>query len=339
MPLRVADPVAPAFDRALALLSSKHHPRPYRRYALLALAAAFTLLGEGGSSEILLSLGLTQTSDTGQSPELLFLQNAFAWSQLHPVQAITYFTLFTTAACILYLLYRWLNSRGEFMLLDAAVGIDTASFKQNFTRHRPRAYALFKFHLYWDLTLFNYFFFAALLCSLLCIPDFKPMLEGNPYRWSAWTTAAIALCTLLFLAGIPLVWFFSNTFYHLAIPLMYLRNIDPWPAFKLALRSVARPHLRATLLYFLMMIVANSAANFFGSLTAFLSALLTCGLALLLGLLPLLGSLTLFAFAIGALPAMLFQRTYALLFLRQLFPDFHTPWPPPFPVQSPATTR
>jgi hypothetical protein len=238
--------------------------------------------------------------------------------------------------CAVYLLYRWLNARGEFMLLDATVGI-TGTFKENFRRHPALANNLFKFRIYWDLAIFNYYLIAVVIGALFVIPDFKPMFAGDPYRFSGWSITAIAVTAALFLLSLPLLWFFSNLFFHLAVPIMYVRGVNAWPAFKAAWSTVFRPFPAGTLLFFLLNTVTGFAEGVGAMIGMFALFLCTCCLAVVVSLIPVLGSVVLYASAAGALPAMVFRRAYSLLFLSQVGPDFQIAWQAPaatgFPVE------
>lgn len=329
MPLSATDPIGESFQRVGAVL---FRPFQWRRYAAIAVGGWLTLLGAGGGGNFNMFNGGGGSSGGGGGPGAPpgpspsdFFQKIFTWIHDHLLLVIALATVVVAFLFAIYVLYRWLNARGEFMLLDSTVGV-SGTVKERFRAHKPLANNLFKFFIYWDLAIFNYFLLSATIGLLFIIPDFNPMFAGNPYRFSGWTLTAICITLLLVLLGIPLLWFFRNLLYHVAIPLMYIRRINAWPAFKMAYSTVVRPNLGQSLLYFLLLTVSSLAEGMATAIGMLLVFLMTCCIAWALSLIPLLGSFVLYAAALAALPVMIFERAYSLLFLSRLGPDFQVAW-------------
>jgi hypothetical protein len=341
MPLSAMDPIGQSFQRVGIVL---FRPFQWRRYAAIAVGGWLTMLGAGGGNFNGFNGGGGRSSGPGPGgpgggapapTPADILQKVFTWIGDHLVLVIVIAFVVILFLFAIYLLYRWLNARGEFMLLDSTIRAPE-SVKEQFGAHKELANNLFKFFIYWDLAVFNYFLLGLLAGILLILPDFNPMFAGNPYRFSGWTLTAIILVVLVVLLSIPLLWFFRNLLYHVAIPLMYVRNINAWPAFKMAYANVVRPNLGQSLLFFLMQTVAAIAEGIGSTIGMFAVFIATCCLAAALSMIPLIGSVVLYAGALTALPAMIFQRAYSLLFLSRLGPDYQVAWhavvPTGFPV-------
>ncbi len=307
-------------------------PFKLKIWLVLAFTLAMTLIGEG----ITPSAGFTFQIAV-QSLHGITLDQTLHWIQAHTAGIILSLIGAVLVLFPLYLLCRWIASRGHFILLDNIKCTTRKTSREPWHEFRELGNSLLKFRISWDLLIFNIYLVLFIIAGALEWPDFKAYLMTDIFKPSGWTTAAIIffLMEVAAVSGIFLFFTASNLVFRMMIPVMYIRRINAWPAFKLTWRELFRPNPGKCILYFLFSIVialiGGMVANI-GMLVLAVYFTLCIALPVMLYI-PIVGN---YPIALAGLPVGIFDAAYQLHFISQFGPEYAVNWHVPvsggFPV-------
>jgi hypothetical protein len=315
--LLVGKPVGDAMNRAEGMLF-----KPFARKKWMALGVAAWLAainewnGVGGAFELIPHFGWKILNDP----------DGFArWMELNQARMFVWMGVAAVLLFGVYLLVRWLNCRGQFMLLDAVVN-DRLAAKESWRTHRELANSLLKFRIGWDLIVFNIFLAIFVVVGVLLWMDFRVMLRGEDYAVTAWTWSAIVLGGLATLAAMVIVGLAMFFIDYVVVPVMYVRKLHAKPALRIAWRELFKPHKKKVLQYLLLLVGIESIHSMAMSAGTLALALGTCLIGLAMKLIPLISLLPLYVAATIALPVAVFSRSYCLYFLQQFGEEYRPNW-------------
>jgi hypothetical protein len=242
---------------------------------------------------------------------------------------------------VLYLVSRWLNSRGDFMFFDNVVA-DEDQIKQPWRDFKTLGNSLFKLRLIWDLVLFNVFLAIGVIGLAIGWADIKASLIARDLQFHGALMAAVIFCGAAALAAGLLLGIIGAVIFDIAVPVMYVRRLRAWPAIKLTWRELVQTHPGACLLFVVLIVAVRIVQGLWGGITAIAFLLVTCCcVGEILLIIPVVGS---YIIAFLCLPVMTFERALKLQFVSQFgdayrvtwrtavrggFPVILTPAPPP----------
>ncbi|HEY4328928.1 MAG TPA: hypothetical protein VGN88_04270 [Phycisphaerae bacterium] len=324
MPLSVGDPIMPSLNRAGLMLFK---PFKLRIWLVLALAVAMSIMGDGVAPAAGLMPQVAIRALRGFTFDQVLL-----WIQAHTMPIILWTLGLIPPLFVIYLLVRWISSRGHFILFDNIVN-NTQRIRQPWHEFRELGNSLMKFRISWDLLIFNIYLVIFLISGVLEWPDFKKFLINGTFNATSWTTAAIiSLIAGMLLAGI-ILFILSSLIFRMAIPVMYLRRIKAWPAVKLTWRELFKPNWGKCLAYFFFSIVIAMVGGMVTELGMIVLAVFTLCIGPALLYVPLIGN---YSMALAGLPVAIFDAAYQLHFMAQFGPDYTIQWQVPldrgFPV-------
>jgi hypothetical protein len=231
-----------------------------------------------------------------------------------------------------YLVVRWLSARGTFMFFDNIVNNDDR-VKAPWADFRELGNSLFRFRIWWDLLWFNVWLILVVLVGALIWPDVKAFIITDHYPLTGWTIWAIVVLALGLLGLAVVHWFLRGLVFRLAVPVMFIRRMQAWPAVKVAWRELFLPHKGVCLLYFLFLIVVAIVRGIWAMAALVILGLVTCCIGFFLMAIPFVGS---YIVALTSLPVLVFDRAYCLHFIAQFGPEYQMAWQMPavggFPV-------
>jgi len=327
--------IGPAMGRTGLLL---FQPFRFKKWLALALMAAMTLLGQGGGSGFNGNFGGRSGAAPG-APAQNFsqaVQEGIKWIGDNLTIIIVVGLIVILLGLCFYLLARWLSSRGHFMFIDNIVN-NTDHVKAPWANYKSLGMSFFRFRLVWDLILFNIYLLLLVIVGILIWHDFKQGMIAGDYPFTAWTIWAIVVFVGGLLFTLPIWWLLHSVITHMVIPVMYIRQIDAWPAFKETWRELLWPNKGACLLFFLMMSVTGIVTAIWSFITNMLFIVVTCCTGALIMIIPFVG---IYVIALMALPPLIFARAYSLHFVEQFGPQYAIAWQTPvreggFPVVMP----
>ena len=161
--IRLGEAISAGMERTERML---FQPVNRRKWGLLAVAGMLTLVGEGG---ILPPVEF----DPSNWPSL---PDGLEWLRVHMVAFLVWGSVLAVVLCAIYMTFRWLNARGQFMLFEHVVN-DTLEVKGAWRRHRELGNSFYWFRIKWDLLLFNVLLVIGLVAGALEWPDLKPALN------------------------------------------------------------------------------------------------------------------------------------------------------------------
>jgi hypothetical protein len=244
--------------------------------------------------------------------------------EVHRIKMFAWLGVAMLLLCGIYLFVRWLNCRGQFMLLDAVVNNQLA-VRESWRKNRTLGNNLLKFRIGWDLIIFNIFLAVFIVVGLLIWPDFKPMFSGLDYHVTWWTRTAVIVGTLGSLIAavfIMLATFFIDC---LMVPIMYVREMPAKRALRESLR-IFRENRGSVIKFLLMAFVLEGIQSMAMSAAMIVVVLVTCGIGGVMLLTPIVSLLPLYPMATLALALFVFVRAYCLSFVEQCGEEFRVPW-------------
>jgi hypothetical protein len=299
-------------------------PFQFKKWAALAVAGMLMLTGEGGFSG-----GGNWVNSSRRGPGGgggrggPTFDDAMRWIQAHLVMIGVIVLLVVLVGTAVYLLYRWLNSRGHFMMYDAVVK-DRVAPGELWNANRRLGNSLFRFRIVYDLLLFNVFLLVLIIAGALAWPDVRDAIATGNYPFSGWTISAIIVGGLLFLVSSLLTLFATGFIFGLVLPVMYVRDIDAWPAVKETWRELVRPSFGPCVLYLLFRIVIAMVRAIWQGVTLVLFLFATCCIPGMIALaIPVAG---MYPVAFLSMPVLVFERAYALHFVSQFGPAYAVQW-------------
>jgi hypothetical protein len=316
--LRVSEPIGLAMNRAERMLFKPGGGR--KKWMTLGVAAWLASINEWR--------GLGAAMESIPRGILYVIRSPDEFSrnmEAHRAALLLWLLAITLVLFAVYLLFRWLNCRGQFMLLEAVME-DRLAVKESWRRQRALANSLLKFRIGWDLIIFNIFLVIFVMAGVLIWQDIRPMLSGIDYAATNWTWSGIIIGAVgTFLAGVFIV--LATLFIdYFMVPVMFLRNLPATAAFRLALWNMFWPNKKTCLGFLLMMMLAEMLHGMAMSAATIFIILITCGIGLALMLIPLLSLLPLYPAATLALAFDVFSRAYCLHFLEQFGPEYRPAW-------------
>jgi len=224
--------------------------------------------------------------------------------------------------CAIYLLLRWLSSRGHMMMYDAVVK-NSGKVSDPWREMAALGNSLFKFRIVYDLFVFNVFLVILVIGGALAWPDIQRAIIHERYDFTGWTLAAILFTVGSLMVAAIGMWFIYGVVFGIGVPVMYIRNMAAWPAMKLAWREIVRPSPGATIVYLLFRIVIGLATGLWALLGTLILMLATCCTIACVQLIPVIGN---YPLAFIALPMFVYERAFALHFVSQFGPEYQVGW-------------
>jgi hypothetical protein len=308
--------VSQALNRAEAMLFK---PIVRKKWRVLGVAAWLVAINEWRAMGAAMEVVFQGAWWTVQNPD------RFAHAmEVHRVQIFASLSALTLALCGVYLFVRWLNCRGQFMLLDAVVN-DRLAIRESWRKHRAQGNNLMKFRIGWDLIIFNLFLAVFVIVALLLWPDFRPMLSGLDYHVTWWTRSAVIFGAAGSLAAGIFVGLASVFIDALMVPVMFVREMPARRALRESLR-LFRENRKAVIKFVLMAILIDMIQGMAMSAAMLVVVLATCGIGGVLLLTPMLALLPLYPMATLALAVFVFSRSYGLFFLEQFGEEYRIAW-------------
>lgn len=307
-PIRYREPASRAFAGMEHVLF-----RPFRISKWFALGFTAFLAGlangggGGGAGGSHFRSGGGQASGmSGPDPSLKeVFAPALAWIAAHWLLVTLLILLIVTFGFALL----WLSSRGKFMFLDNVVH-NRALVKVPWAEFRDQGNSLFLWRLFFSLATFlAILVLGGAMIAVVVLPEWRTLMGS--------TLATVAPFVILLLGMVFLVAYINLLVEDFVVPLMYrhrLTTLETWKRFLVIHNASPFTFVGFALWKALLWIAAA-----FIFITAIL---LTCGCAVVILILPYLGSVL-------ALPALVFFRFLGPLFLRQFGPEYDLWAPPP----------
>jgi hypothetical protein len=317
--ISVSDSIGPALSRTGEVLF-----RPFRfaKWLVLALPAGLSILMEGNFGFNYNSSGTRRAGGGGALAPAAEFQNAVNWVQTNMVLVILLAVVGFAILIALWILCRWLNSRGRFMFFDNLVNNDTR-IKVPWADFRQIANSLWIVRLIWDVI--RWVIYAALGALVLALvwPDLRQFYQTGDYNFTSASTMALLVgIPLFFVAGVVL-WILNSIFFHLAIPVMYIRRMNAVPALKIAWRELFLPHLGVSILYFLFLFLVQIVWVIWFIIALIVTCCFTVCIGYILALIPIAGS---YVHGLITLPVLAFKNAYRLHFVSQFGDDYRIGW-------------
>jgi len=201
------------------------------------------------------------------------------------------------------ILFNWLNSRGQFMFLDNVIK-NRGAVQEPWREYRKEATSLMIFQI-----LFNWF--GGILVLVLLAGIFSPILVMIMMERFVGGYVVILFGSFCLLIAVSVVCgFIGMIMNHFVVPLMYQRRGSILAGFR-AFIPVLKAHFWRIILFWIVMILVEIAIG----VAVLLGVLLTCCTALILLIIPYIGTIAL-------LPIYVFKRFMGLEFLRQLGEEY-----------------
>jgi hypothetical protein len=329
--ISVSDPINPALD---CIGSIFFRPFRFKKWLAVAVGAALIFVGEGMSPIFNLAPQVVHIPGF----RIPGFDECLNWINVHLRDILMWSFFLVVILSILYLLGRWLSSRGHFIFYDNIV-TNTDRVKEPWREFRELAYSLFKFRIAWDLAWFNVYLVLFVIAGACAWGDIWHWMIQREYPFGGGSIAA-AIVLMIGLPAAALAWWLASAlFFDLALPVMYIRRINAKPAIRLVWREIFRPHPGACLLYFLLLILVRWVQGMWGGIAMIVLAVLTLCIAYVALLIPFLGN---YPLALAMLPPLAFERAYQLRFIGQFGPEYQVAWQTPvrggFPVILTDTT-
>ncbi len=197
---------------------------------------------------------------------------------------------------VLIVLFAWLRARGGFMFIDC-IAKNRGAIAEPWRNFRTEGNSYFLFSL---LVGFAFLIFAA----LLSLPFVLPIIRGGTFlhMHDVYLISTIAAWAFVMIV-LVLAWLLIASF---MVPVMYVQRCRASEAF-VAVAKLVAAHPGEILLYCLFLIVLALA-------TGIVTCLVTCATCCIAAI-PYIGTVIL-------LPVFVLLRSFSLLFLRQLGPNY-----------------
>jgi len=241
------------------------------------------------------------TDDLGRSikAELCeLIDKAHDYWMLHSEVIITVGLIILLMMLLLIILVNWLNSRGQFMLLDNALK-NRGAVKEPWSEYTKEADSLMVFQIV--LGLISFFVILALLTGIF-MPAFQMIMAE---RWNRESVGIMIGSVVLLIMVCLITTFIEMLLRDFVVPLMYQRRVSVIEGCRMIVPLV-QVHFWKFVLYGLILMVVNTVIGF----AVVLGVLVTCCTALLLLCIPYIGTVVL-------LPTILFRRFISIEFLKQ----------------------
>lgn len=291
--IEIFKPFGEAFELMKKIL---FQPFDLKKWLVIGFAAWLASLGGGGGS--------FNYQPDGQD-ELKKVNDAIGQIS-HPILVMGIVVVIVLVV-VLIVVFAWLRARGGFMFVDCIVK-NRGAIAEPWRDFRKEGNSYFLFSL---LVVFVMLVFTGLLSLPLVIPA----IQNDDFlrTHEVYLISAIAVWVLVMIFFL-LAWGLIGSF---MIPIMYRQRCRASEAFTVVTRLIAA-HTGETLLYCLFWIVLALASAMVGCI----AACATCCIVAI----PYVGTVIL-------LPVFVLLRSFPLLFLRQLGPEYDvwtTSMPPEF---------
>lgn len=204
---------------------------------------------------------------------------------------------------LMTVLLNWLNGRGQFMFLDNVLK-NRGAVKEPWREYRKEGNSLMIFQIVLDLIVMVSM--LALIGGILF--SILPMIISQSF--SGRHLGGILLLVVLFVVVCIVYGFIKMVLTHFVVPLMYERRLSIREGFQ-AFEPILKRNFWRIVLFGLVMTLVNSAIG----VAIFLGILLTCCTALILIIIPYIGTVAL-------LPVSVFQRFIGVEFLKQFGDEY-----------------
>lgn len=287
----VIEPLSKAIDWTRNVL---FNPFDIEKWIVLGFCAFLAMLGEHGGGSFNWHQGDGDLDDLERG-----MHRCWDWvlANLIPVLFVASVVLFLMIG--LWLVFRWLSSRGKFMFLDGVV-LDRAAVVEPWKRYRAPANSFFALRIVLDIiaTVIILSLMAAMLVSVLMFVgahDARPLLVVS----LVFGVLCMVLTAIVFIV-------IEVVIVDFLVPVMYLRTCGVGAAWRELGRLLgARPG--AFVIYILVKIVVSIVVL----MLIFLACCLTCCCVMV----PYIGTVIL-------LPLWVFLRAWPVYFLGQFGPEY-----------------
>jgi hypothetical protein len=293
--ISVLDPLTPAFQRVKAILFK---PFDLGRWFVIGFCSWLAYLGGGGGG----GGGGPRWNMHGREAEQAFheakefiLNNAY-W--IIPLVVIG--VIFGIAV---YLIFKWLSSRGRFMFLHC-VAQNKAEVVIPWKKFRKHANNLFVFRIVVGIIGFA----IAVIFGLIVL--FVALSMKAALGFNVFTITGAILSALLFIVLAIVFALIQKFTMDFVVPIMFLRTtscIAAWREFW-ALLSANKARFTLYILFQIVIAIAIGAI-------VLAAALVTCCCAACILAIPYIGTVLM-------LPVLVFKRAYSLYYFRQYGPEF-----------------
>ena len=242
----VVEPLSRAFERTGRILFK---PFDLTKWLTLGLAAFLISLGDcsgggggGGNTGFQFQGDRSFRRDVERG-----VRDASEWAEEHIVWVLLAGSVVALVVLALWLVFVWLSSRGQFLLLDGVVR-DRAAVTEPWGEYRREGNSLFRFSI-----LFQALFGVLVLCvvGLALLVAWEDLDRG---RFEVGAVVALIFGGgFVFLASVVagLIGLFLTDF---VVPAMYARRMNVMAAWRVTIDEVLRPQLGPVVLYVLMRI-------------------------------------------------------------------------------------
>lgn len=275
-----------------------------RKWFALGFCAFLASLGQGGAGNFNFNMPGGQGGRSSGQPEAPSIGSALEWIRSNPELTVIIGVASFIAFVLVTVLVLWLGSRGKFMLLDGVVR------NQGAVREPWRHFVYlgnslcgFRLLLSFGVTLVG--IAVLVVCGLIAWPD----IQAEEFGRNASVAVALGATIMIPLSLIAMV--VGLLLEDFIVPIMALRNVRTLDAFSIFRAEIARGHIGAIVLFYLLKFVL-AIMSFFIIIAGIL---LTCCLAGCVMMIPYIGSVLL-------LPISVFFRCYSIFFIEQFGPDW-----------------
>jgi hypothetical protein len=217
----------------------------------------------------------------------------------------------------LWVLFKWLHSRGEFMFLHC-VALNKAEVAVPWEKYAREANSLFGFRLALGIVSAAVMMPPLVLCSLRI---FRMLMDDAGNLHGVFTAIGLGLAFLVAAIVFFIIHKFTADF---VVPIMYRQRRRCWEAWA-EFGHLLMTHLGHFILYLLFQIVLGVAI----AIVVLAAVLVTCCIAGCVLALPYLGTVVL-------LPVLVFRRAYSLHYLAQYGREYDVFAPVEPPLVRPA---
>ena len=300
--IRYWEPVQSAWDKMVAVL---FRPFDLGKWMVIGFTAFLAQCGREGGGGGNGSTSSNHSSGGGDLEETFSEIGAFlsdAWAEYAGL-IILCSVLLILLMIGLTLLTNWLNSRGQFMLLDNVVK-NRAAVEEPWGEYRKEANSLM-----WFQILIGVVSLVLILPIVIgIIVSIYPMVVQE--RVFAANLFGILILILLFIVLSLVFWFIQMVLSNFVVPLMYQRRISVMEGVR-AFRPIFKQYFWHLVLFGLVLWVVQIVVG----MALLIGVLLTCCTAFLILVIPYIGTVAL-------LPVYVFYRFIGPEFMRQFGDEY-----------------
>jgi len=314
--ISVGEPIGLAFARTGDVL---FRPFRFKKWLAIAVVAMLSLAGEGSASTPTGNFSGGRGPGGGGGPDFTEIRD---FIHTHVGLIILIGALLILLAYAFYFLICWLNSRAQFMFFDTVVR-NSDEIVRPWRDNRSLGNSLFFFRVIWDQICLAITFLILSISLFIAWSDLSHFWSTGNYDFTGSSIGGIIFLICAMLIYIPIAWVLSSVIYDMAVPVMYIRQMRAWQAFKTTWHELFRPNLWKCILYFLFFFVVRMVQGIWAFVGTLLIFLVTCCTAMIVMVIPVIG---IYPVALVCLPVLTFERAYKLYFISQFGDAYRINW-------------